>query len=392
VHGLKLQPKALESESRDAVKTSALVSKSRGTADFLPHGYLPGAGDNGGLPGFNGDQPGGTVINICHTPWADVEQTEELKDMAALMMHYHAAPLLESYAGAAAYSNGCGQWCAQTQAATHSPLSDQFHADFQSPFKSPMNYFSCQNIYWKSQAYVGSVIHNWQTGHYGGSWVIPSWMLACAGSHANGDPHVVNIRGEKFDIASQGEVELIHYPQGAENSSAKLIIMASIDKLGSGCHDTYIKGIKISGTWLKEIVSFKDDEDTGDILVTSSNVSKPVEWARMHGSEAEKFQGEQIHFESRTRASFQIARGTKLIVYSTGRVHKGVGTYLNVELQGFTQLEGAVGGLLGLDSHQKEVDMAKDMCKKSRVAKARAFHQKTDALPEGSRNFHIRIN
>merc|ERR1719149_485240 len=108
----------------------------------------------------------------------------------------------------------------------------------------------------------------------------------------------------------------------------------------------------------------------------------------MHGSEAEKFQGEQIHFESRTRASFQIAKGTKLIVYSTGRVHKGVGTYLNLELQGFTQLEGAVGGLLGLDSHQKEVDMAKDMCKKSRVAKARAFHQKTDALPEGNRNFH----
>jgi len=262
---------------------------------------------------------------------------------------------------------------------------------------SGSNYFhvSCEAQVYQSQTYVRGMIHDWQHSHYGGSFRIPSWMYKCAGMTALGDPHVVNILGETFDIVSQGEVELVRYPKGADDSSSKLIITASIDKLGRKCHDTYMKNITVSGAWLKEAISFKDDEDNGNVLVSQGSDAglAPVEFHRMNESHTVRLDNKRIDFLNPKRVSLTVAGVTQVVVYTSGRPHQGVGTYLNVDLQGFTNLEGEVGGLLGQDSHKKELDLAKETCSKSSVAKSRAFHQKTNEEPlhEDDRLFHVKM-
>jgi len=257
----------------------------------------------------------------------------------------------------------------------------------------------CKEEFWKNPEYVHWFIASWKASgsnaFAGGSWKIPSWLFLCGGMRASGDPHVINILGESFDIMSQGDVELIRYPQGADDNSANLVVTSRIDKLGTGCHDTFMKLIRVSGTWLKEVISFRDDEDTGDLLVSKGVVSweKPIEWRRMNGSDFFKLDDAEIHFPTRKRVSLKISN-TEVVVYSSGRPRKGTGTFLNLDLKGFTTLKQPVGGLLGLDSHKKEIELAKDICKKQAIAKSFKLHQKTDDIPlqDDSRLFSIQIS
>jgi len=113
----------------------------------------------------------------------------------------------------------------------------------------------------------------------------------------------------------------------------------------------------------------------------------------MNGSDFFKLDDAEIHFPTRKRVSLKISN-TEVVVYSSGRPRKGTGTFLNLDLKGFTTLKQPVGGLLGLDSHKKEIELAKDICKKQAIAKSFKLHQKTDDIPlqDDSRLFSIQIS
>lgn len=263
-------------------------------------------------------------------------------------------------------------------------------------------YWECDDEnWWRNMAQVKWFVKTWNHAHSGtGSYHIESWMNLCAGLSAQGDPHVVNIQGQKFDIVSLGDVELIRYPQNASDSQAKLIITTTIDKLGAGCHDAYMKRVKMSGSWLETPVLLKDDEDTGDILVQGMKFSTSPEspqWMRKNSSNSFQLHGMETEFENTRRLSFKMAAGPTVVVYAQGRPHKGHGTFLNLDFRGFAQLPGSVGGILGLDSHQHELDLAKDMCKKQSAPVQNhsvfALHQETNlATPAEEENlFSITI-
>jgi len=263
-------------------------------------------------------------------------------------------------------------------------------------------YWECDDEnWWRNMAQVKWFVKTWNHAHSGtGSYHIESWMNLCAGLSAQGDPHVVNIQGQKFDIVSLGDVELIRYPQNASDSQAKLIITTTIDKLGAGCHDAYMKRVKMSGSWLETPVLLKDDEDTGDILVQGmkfSTSSESPQWMRKNSSNSFQLHGMETKFENTRRLSFKMAAGPTVVVYAQGRPHKGHGTFLNLDFRGFAQLPGSVGGILGLDSHQHELDLAKDMCKKQSAPVQNhsvfALHQETNlATPAEEENlFSITI-
>jgi len=147
-----------------------------------------------------------------------------------------------------------------------------------------------------------------------------------------------------------------------------------------------MKRVKMSGAWLETPLLFKDDEDTGDVLVqgmaSSTTVTESPQWMRMNRSNSLQLHGIETSFENTRRLSFKMAAGPAVVVYAQGRAHKGIGTFLNLEFRGFSKLPGSVGGILGLDSHQHEIDLAKDMCKKkSAVQKSFALHQETNSVP-----------
>lgn len=274
----------------------------------------------------------------------------------------------------------------------------------------------CEQTRWSCGEYAGeneicgpekvkAVIKTWQSGagKPSGSWKVPSWMYLCAGMTANGDPHVVNILGQKFDIFTQGDVELIRFPQGAADDDAKIVVTASITKLGKSCHDSYMKKIRVSGAWLQGEVSFKDDEDTGEVLVSSHTDASipPAEWTRMNGTA--KSQDQRIKYATPKKVEFHLDdQKIKVVIFTAGRMHQGVGTYLNLDLDGFGSLEGKVGGMLGVDDHSKEKALGKLLCQKNATKEtalhsspARALHVITETspatIPDDSNLFRITI-
>jgi hypothetical protein len=195
-------------------------------------------------------------------------------------------------------------------------------------------------------------------------------MKHCAGQNVRYDPHVTNLLGESFDIFSLGEVELIRFPRGSD--LPELTVTANIAKLGQGCHDSFVKQVKLSGSWLQGEVVFKDDEDTGEVVFSSrATTSTAVQFMRM--SDSNKTLDLRVKYETPKKVHFQLDDKNLTVVVSTaGRMHQGVGTYLNLHLDGFGNLNGEVGGMLGIDDHSKEKTLGKLMCE--RAKKHRALH------------------
>jgi len=191
------------------------------------------------------------------------------------------------------------------------------------------------------------------------------WVYDCSDIEhlgAWGDPHAANLRGEEFDILSLGQVDLIVYPQGSPESESKLVIRALIQQGGVHCHDTFMKDISLSGSWLNDTFSFKENEDTGELLIFKNNILHSL-----NSNESSKPEDPQIDFINKRTISFKPSQSkTEVVIFSEGRVHQGQGIYLNLKLTGFTALEGAVGGLLGLDDHDSEMKLDKELCQQGR--------------------------
>jgi len=74
---------------------------------------------------------------------------------------------------------------------------------------------------------------------------------------ARGDPHLVNLNGEHFDVNHGGEFTMLRIPQNT-NKPAEVELKASIlPEHGKPC-TTYITAVEVSGTWLgKKVVQVR---------------------------------------------------------------------------------------------------------------------------------------
>lgn len=66
-----------------------------------------------------------------------------------------------------------------------------------------------------------------------------------------GDPHVVNVRGEKFSIFKLGRVTLLHLPRGSDERLALLQVEAEVAGTEK-CSAMYVIGLKVQGRWLEQ--------------------------------------------------------------------------------------------------------------------------------------------
>ncbi|CAK0841718.1 unnamed protein product [Prorocentrum cordatum] len=70
--------------------------------------------------------------------------------------------------------------------------------------------------------------------------------------HGIGDPHLVNLHGQHFDLMQQGVHALLHVPRMASRSKVLLRVDADAQRVGGDCADTYFMSINITGKWVEQ--------------------------------------------------------------------------------------------------------------------------------------------
>jgi len=161
-------------------------------------------------------------------------------------------------------------------------------------------------------------------------------MGPCAAS-SSGDPHMVNMFGEKFDVLKRGMHVLIQIPQGADPQHTLLRVEANVTG-GKLCNYTFIKNLNITGQWTKE-------------HRPGWPVARPdgFQYAALsHGQRApqEQYDGKLVTHKSHLNFG-----EVKLMIAYGKMVDSGL-TYLNFRVKNLHNVTEPVGGLLGLDDYK----------------------------------------
>jgi len=140
---------------------------------------------------------------------------------------------------------------------------------------------------------------------------------APSGVAAVGDPHLQNVRGDRFDVMQEGNHVLINIPRGMSAETSLLRVTAAAVRLGRHCADMYFQVINITGSWAEA------KHVGGYHYSVSQGVATSGRWAAFG-----KVELKVVH----------------------GRMESGI-TYLNFYAKHLGRTGFDVGGLLGLDDH-----------------------------------------
>jgi len=141
---------------------------------------------------------------------------------------------------------------------------------------------------------------------------------------ATGDPHLVNVHGQHFDLMKPGVHVLIHMPFRARRSQAVLLVEADAERVGGVCADTYFMSINITGKWAESKVH--------ELGMAGGGLSFSAGSGRAHtGTKWMPF-------------------GRVLLKVVHGRTSTGT-AYLNFFARNLRHAGYLVGGLLGEDDH-----------------------------------------
>jgi hypothetical protein len=127
-----------------------------------------------------------------------------------------------------------------------------------------------------------------------------------------GDPHLVNVHGQKFDLYQPGVHPLIRIPKSGRQRTA-LLVQARASRLGADCADLYFTEVNVTGKWTKSDLHYN---------------------------------AQVVHDETPQWSKF----GPIELKVAHGHTEQGV-TYLNFYVKHLGRAGFAVGGLLGEDDH-----------------------------------------
>jgi len=139
---------------------------------------------------------------------------------------------------------------------------------------------------------------------------------------ATGDPHLVNVHGERFDLMKPGTHVLLNIPRGISAGDALLRVQAHARQLGGHCADMYFQELNVTGSWAEA------KQAGGYHYSASQPDDKAPEWLGF-GSGFRNVELKVVH----------------------GRTGSGL-LYLNVYVKHLGRAGFAVGGLLGEDDHK----------------------------------------
>mmetsp|Transcript_4729 Transcript_4729/g.12476 ORF Transcript_4729/g.12476 Transcript_4729/m.12476 type:complete len:363 (+) Transcript_4729:94-1182(+) len=129
-----------------------------------------------------------------------------------------------------------------------------------------------------------------------------------------GDPHLVNMRGQHFDLYQPGIHVLLQVPRRAKPQDSLLRVEADARRMGAACADLYFRVLNITGSWSNQ---------TAGLQYFADKELDSRDW-RKFGA-----------------VDLKVVRGSTL---------SGI-AYLNVFARHLGSLAYPVGGLLGEDDH-----------------------------------------
>jgi hypothetical protein len=185
-----------------------------------------------------------------------------------------------------------------------------------------------------------------------------------SGSAAKGDPHLMNMKGEAFDVMQTGNMMLLEIPRGSSPATLDLALHAEIEHLGIvDCGPTFITSASITGRWIGVPVEIRSGP-----LVQKATPSKHSFAIRLDGKNwlahaemqgtTELSKGASITAQERMFL-FQV-RGLDIAVSQPKRPR----TFLDIQVKGLGNLKTEIGGLLGIDDHSA-VEEVPSGCKMS---------------------------
>jgi len=210
-------------------------------------------------------------------------------------------------------------------------------------------------------------------------------------THSKGDPHLKNVKGDKFDVKRQGSAPLLKI--SGDSGDALLQIMGRIQGASKCAKVTMITALNISGSWLEKNVEVKVGDQSDKALhvtvdgqqVWSAGPNAPEYKDRMDfnaaraedkykrnfvfNNEADKFFVEELDTSktSKTDPGIQIAMSSNpnLILKINRPMRQAASVpHLNLDVQGLGRISPSlkVGGLLGTDDHSNWIHESEE-CK-----------------------------
>jgi len=181
-------------------------------------------------------------------------------------------------------------------------------------------------------------------------------------SGGHGDPHIVNIRGEKFDIWRLGTVQLLRLPE-TDNHHPQFRFTANVSsehdtQSDSGCAARYMTSMRFSGSWFGNqevyirLVAGEMRVHVGDkSLITLEKV--PI--------------GKSLSVFRPSEALVTVSVGDATINVMPDNAVFKPHFYLNTEVRNLSSLGLKIGGILGNDDHT-EVAQKPASCENQFVA------------------------
>ncbi|CAK0909442.1 unnamed protein product [Prorocentrum cordatum] len=218
---------------------------------------------------------------------------------------------------------------------------------------------------------------------------------------AKGDPHLVNLQGEHFDVNHGGEFTLLRIPQAADRT-AEVELQATIrPEHGKPC-TTYITAVELSGAWFGGIVvqvrsylrshSKNESDSFLGLRVIERGASREAPWSRLE----DWADGKTALFEQQARDGVTVTMSKSQWRTKKG-VKEGLPTiagelqvmmqnkmsdtsamiivrqdlplqeHLNLAVRRLSALGRAdIGGLLGFDAHAESLEDVTPECQRHR--------------------------
>jgi len=202
----------------------------------------------------------------------------------------------------------------------------------------------------------------------------PSLTLPDCTVGVTGDPHLTNLRGQKFDI-HDGLHRLVHYPRDAPEEEALFKVDARAVETGpeADCYTVFLQNIKLSGKWVGDDITLS----TNTSLATSSAGAfgmsyalQQMDWPtlnKQHNGHLKLKGSLPVTFTTSTRNASADEMGGEEINFRVGdqnpmfvqvwsshgqnfATHGKDVRFLNVQVK---NLPKDAGGILGLDGYTK---------------------------------------
>merc|ERR1719409_664343 len=173
-----------------------------------------------------------------------------------------------------------------------------------------------------------------------------------SGSAAKGDPHLMNMKGEAFDVMQTGNMMLLEIPRASSPATLDLALHADIERLGVvSCGPTFITSASIKGRWIGVPLEIR----SGHIAGEGRPQPKHTFAIRFDGKawfphaemqRTTELSKDATHTARERMFLFQV-RGLDIAVSQPKRPR----IFLDIQVKGLGSLKTQIGGLLGIDDH-----------------------------------------